>query len=73
MCQVVGEIPNINDAMTKQEQAKALFDEELEQVQIGKNEIGHTAKQVRAAIDSLIHFFPDLTTELKREHELCCR
>lgn len=70
MCEVVSEIPNINDVMTKQEQAKALFDEELEQVAIGENKKVHTDKQIRAAMNSLIYFFPDLVIELKKEHRM---
>ena len=66
-------IPNINEVMTKQEQAQALLDEELNQVKIGKNEKTHTAKQIKAAVNSLIHFFPALTIELSKEHELCCQ
>ena len=59
------DIPNINKAMTKKEQAVAIFNEVMACVTIFKDETSHTEKQKLEAKDSIAHYFPDLALELK--------
>lgn len=64
------DIQNINDVMTKREQAKALLEEELMSVDFGKGKTAHSIEQIRAARISLTRFFPSLIGDLQREYNI---
>ena len=64
------DIKNINDVMTKQEQAKALLKEELMSVDFSEGKTAHSIKQIRAARVSLTRFFPSLLSDLQREYNI---